>query len=160
MFKSNKMLFLNFSWLIKDEIAGMAKPVSLVSDFKFLKSSDIGAIVSLTERPLQPSVIEEFGFEYTHIPVVDFTVPTSDQIDAFVRFSKDLRLKEKKIAVHCDAGMGRTGTMLAVYLVSSKGYTAKDAISEVRKKRPGSIETSEQEDVIYKYEERTSNREI
>ena len=154
------MLFMNFSWLIKDEIAGMAKPVSLVNDFEFLKSSNIDAIVSLTEKPLQQSVIEEFGFEYTHLPVVDFTVPTSDQIDEFVSFSKGLRLKAKKIVVHCDAGMGRTGTILAIYLVSSKGYTAKDAISEVRKKRPGSIETREQEDVVYKYEERTSNREM
>ena len=148
------MLFLNFSWLIKDEIAGMARP-EFLGDFKFLKSSNIGGIISLIEKPLKQSVIEEFGFEYTHIPVVDFTVPTPDQIDEFIKFSKDLRLKEKVIAVHCEAGMGRTGTMLAIYLVSSKGYTAKDAISEVRKKRPGSIETRAQEDVIYNFEEKT-----
>ncbi|MGR3178047.1 MAG: dual specificity protein phosphatase 23 [Candidatus Anammoxibacter sp.] len=154
------MLLRNFSWLIKDEIAGMAKPVSLVNDFEFLKSSNIDAIVSLTETPLLQSVIEEFGFEYAHLPVVDFTVPTFGQIDEFVSFSKELRLKEKKIVVHCDGGMGRTGTILAIYLVSAKGYSAKDAISEVRKKRPGSIETREQEDVIYKYKERTSGCEM
>ncbi|MGR3219833.1 MAG: dual specificity protein phosphatase 23 [Candidatus Anammoxibacter sp.] len=148
------MLPRNFSWLIKDEIAGMAKPASLVNNFEFLKSNNIDAIVSLTEKNLQLSIINEFGFEYIHLPVVDFTVPTFEQIDKFVSFSKRLRLNEKTFVVHCDGGMGRTGTILAIYLVSSKGFSAKEAISEVRKRRPGSIETKEQEDIIFKYEVR------
>lgn len=149
-------MFRNFSWLIKDEVAGMARPTSLVNDFEFLKKNNVDAIVSLTEKPLRKSVVEEFGFEYVHLPILDFTAPTFCQIDEFVRFTNRLRIENKKIVVHCDSGMGRTGTMLSIYLVSSKRYTAKDAISEVRQKRPGSIETSEQEDIIYKYEERTS----
>ena len=55
-----------------------------------------------------------------------------------------------KHVVHCDAGIGRTGTMLACYLVS-KGYNAEKAIEEVRIKRPGSIETVKQEEVIVKF---------
>jgi atypical dual specificity phosphatase len=143
----------NFSWLIQDEIAGMARPLSLVADMEFLKDSGIEAIVSLTEMPLHKTLIEEFGFEYKHIPVVDFASPTQDQIDAFVSFVNNLIEARKKIVVHCDAGIGRTGTMLACFLVS-KGYSAKDAISEVRLKRPGSVETFEQEETVLKYEER------
>ena len=143
----------NFSWLIQDEIAGMALPLSLVADMEFLKDSGIEAIVSLTEMPLHKTLIEEFGFEYKHIPVVDFASPTQDQIDAFVSFVNNLIEARKKIVVHCDAGIGRTGTMLACFLVS-KGYSAKDAISEVRLKRPGSVETFEQEETVLKYEER------
>ncbi|MDQ1272246.1 MAG: hypothetical protein QG591_876 [Planctomycetota bacterium] len=147
----------NFSWVIQDEIAGMARPVSVVSDLEFLKDNGIEAIVSLTELPLHKTLIEEFGFEYKHIPVADLTSPTQEQIEEFVTFVNNLISSKKKIVVHCDAGIGRTGTMLACYLVN-KGRSAKNAITEVRKKRPGSIETMEQEETIEKYEEKVQKK--
>ncbi len=55
------------------------------------------------------------------------------------------------VAVHCIAGLGRTGTILACYLVG-QGISAEEAITTIRKWRPGSIEISEQEAVIYEYE--------
>lgn len=143
----------NFSWLIQGEIAGMARPMSMVTDLEFLKDNGIEAIVSLTELPLHRTLIEEFGFEYKHIPIADLASPTQEQIEEFTDFVNNLISSKKKIVVHCDAGIGRTGTMLACYLVN-KGCSAKEAILEVRKRRPGSIETAEQEDTIIKYEER------
>lgn len=147
----------NFSWLIEDEIAGMAKPASSVYDFEFLKEKGFGAIVSLTEFPLSEVLIEEFGFSVKHIPVRDFEAPTLEQIEDFVAFAEKVRSEGKKLVVHCDAGIGRTGTILACYLVS-KGYRAADAIEEVRTKRPGSLETIEQEEVVLKYEVKSEHK--
>ncbi len=141
----------NFSWLIEGEIAGMAKPTSLVNEFEFLKDNDIGAIVSLTEFPIHESLVKEFGFEVIHISLKDYETPSLEQIEVFLEFAKKLKARGKKLVVHCDAGIGRTGTMLACYLVN-KGYDAIDAIKEVRKKRPGSIETIGQEEIVIKYE--------
>ncbi|MEK7241651.1 MAG: dual specificity protein phosphatase 23 [Planctomycetota bacterium] len=143
----------NFSWLLPDEIAGMARPASAVPDFEFLRELGIDAIVSLTEYPLQKAFIEEFGFEYKHVPVEDLTAPSLEQIDEFVRFATKVCGGGKKLVVHCGAGIGRTGTMLACYLVH-KGYSARRAIEEVRRKRPGSIETPEQEEIIALYEKK------
>ena len=140
----------NFSWLVSGEIAGMAMPGPSVNDFEALKEHKIDAIVSLTESSLNKILIEEFGFEYRHVPVEDLTAPSMEQIDEFVEFATTMKESGKKIAVHCGAGIGRTGTMLACYLVH-QGYSAKGAIKEVRKKRPGSIETPEQEQVIIRY---------
>jgi atypical dual specificity phosphatase len=140
----------NFSWLIEGEIAGMAKPASSVYDFEFLKGEGFDAIVSLTESSLSEVLIEEFGFSVKHIPVMDFEAPTLEQIEDFVVFAENARSEGKKLVVHCDAGIGRTGTVLACYLVS-KGYNAADAIEEVRTKRPGSLETIEQEEVVLKF---------
>ncbi|MHC4182819.1 MAG: dual specificity protein phosphatase 23 [Planctomycetota bacterium] len=141
----------NFSWLIEGEIAGMAKPASTVSDFEFLKDNNIDAIVSLSEFPLDQNLVEEFGFEVKHIPVRDFESPRMEQVEDFLKFAKEIRTNGKKLVVHCDAGAGRTGTMLACYLVS-KGYDAAKAIEEVRRKRPGSIETPGQEEVVVRCE--------
>ena len=142
----------NFSWLIEGEIAGMAKPASSVYDFEFLKENGFEAIVSLTEFPLNKVLIEEFGFSVKHIPVRDFEAPTLEQIEVFIAFAVKARAEGKKLVVHCDAGIGRTGTVLACYLVS-KGYNAAKAIEEVRVKRPGSVETIEQEELVMKYED-------
>ena len=56
----------------------------------------------------------------------------------------------RTVGVSCGAGLGRTGTILACYLVT-QGYDADAAINQIRKNRPGSIETQEQEDAIKAY---------
>ena len=147
----------NFSWLIEDEIAGMARPESSEYDFGFLKDKGFDAIVTLTESPLSKALTEKFGFSVKHIPVRDFEAPTLEQIQDFVAFAEKARSEGKKLVVHCEAGIGRTGTILACYLVS-KGYNATDAIEEVRAKRPGSLETSEQEEVVLKYEGKSEHK--
>jgi atypical dual specificity phosphatase len=57
------------------------------------------------------------------------------------------------VAVHCGAGLGRTGTLVACYLVAG-GLSAEDAIAKVRRLRPGSIETAEQEAAVRTFEGR------
>jgi atypical dual specificity phosphatase len=61
------------------------------------------------------------------------------------------------VAVRCIAGLGRTGTILACYLVSME-MPANNAIIVIREWRPGSIETLEQEAVVYEYERFISTR--
>lgn len=144
----------NFSFVISDVLAGCAEPgrySDLRSDLSGLSRMGIGAIVSLTERRLDPRALKDCGFRYLHLPVVDFSPPTRGQIGEFVAFVDACRADDIAVAVHCGAGMGRTGTMLACYLVWL-GESAHDAIMKVRMLRPGSIETSEQERSVIDFE--------
>ena len=54
------------------------------------------------------------------------------------------------VVVHCERGLGRTGTIIAGYL-TTRGLSALEAIDSIRTLRPGSVETEEQEAVIYEY---------
>ena len=56
------------------------------------------------------------------------------------------------MSIHCFMGKGRTGTILACYLIETEGLSAADAIIETRRRRKGSIETEEQEQTIRDYE--------
>jgi atypical dual specificity phosphatase len=67
----------------------------------------------------------------------------------------DALARGEPVAVHCGAGLGRTGTLLAAYLIS-EGQTPDEAIDFLRGVRPGSVETLEQEQAIYEYARRLS----
>jgi atypical dual specificity phosphatase len=60
---------------------------------------------------------------------------------------------------HCLGGVGRTGTMVACYLVV-RGATPREAIAEVRARRPGSIQTGEQERVVHRYGAETARDRV
>jgi protein-tyrosine phosphatase len=68
-----------------------------------------------------------------------------------------MRANERQmgVAVHCGAGLGRTGVVLACYFVS-KGLNAPNAIARVRRLRPGSVETEEQADAVAEFARRSN----
>jgi len=140
-----------FSWIINNKIGGMPRPDyfgTLENNLAELKSRyKIGVIVNLTEENLDNSTITNAGLEYYHIPIANFTPPTMQQL---LEFKKIYETETAPIAVHCLAGMGRTGTILATALVL-EGFHPESAINNVRKKRPGSIETDEQKDSVYEF---------
>lgn len=144
----------NFSFIIPGVLAGSAEPgrySDLRSDLSGLSRQGIGAVVSLTEWGLDAAALRDFGFRHLHLPIQDFCPPTRGQIREFVDFVDVCRDDGVAVVVHCGAGIGRTGTMLACYLVS-QGETARDAVVQVRMLRPGSIETAEQERVVLDFQ--------
>ena len=74
--------------------------------------------------------------------------PTQDQLDRCVSAIQRAHAHGMNVAVHCTAGLGRTGPVLAAYFVA-QGVAPASAITKVRRLRPGSIETTEQEEAIH-----------
>jgi len=134
----------NFSWFEQSKIAGSARPET-ISELKAVKRQGVSAILSLTGTPLIPSVVDRLGFEYLHSHISG--TPSTMQLHDIVQFIEEENAKSKPVLVHCGEGKGRTGTVLAAYLVYH-GMSADDAINHVRLKRPNSIENLDQENAV------------
>jgi atypical dual specificity phosphatase len=141
----------NFSWLLEGEVAGSSRPQSARA-LAALHAAGVRVVINLGEQPLlTPAAAADAGLRVTELPVPDFAAPTLAQLEAATATIEQARAAGEPVAVCCGAGLGRTGTVLAAVLVR-RGRPAGEAIAEVRARRPGSIETPEQEAAVRAYE--------
>jgi len=139
-------------WLLPDCLAACAFP-DAERGLPSLSRAGITVLVNLHERAHDPEALARLCITQIHLPVPDFTPPAPAQLDAGVAAIADALAAGKRVAVHCHAGLGRTGTLLACYLVQ-QGMTPAEAIARVREARRGSVETREQEAAVTAYAER------
>lgn len=154
----------NFSWVIHNGLAGSGLPLSF-DQFQWLVKNGIRTIVTVREISLpfrwlsDPDIAnphsKDKNYEkvnYLHLKVEDYHSPTVQEIDSTVKFIENEIVAKRPVLVHCAAGKGRTGTILAAYLLKKENLSAKDAITRIRNLRPGSIQTDSQEKSLYEYE--------
>lgn len=141
-----------FTWIEKPLLAGMGRPDSL-EELTWLRRQGIELLISLTEDRLRRDWVDDAGLLVFHEPVEDMQAPLQEQIDRCISAIVRAHGRKMGVGVHCGAGMGRTGVILACWFVH-QGMSARDAIATVRKLRPGSIETEEQSDAVAEYSRR------
>ena len=144
----------NFSWLIEEKLAGSGMPTSF-DEFDWILKQGVKSIVTMTEDALPENWVSEIG--YLHVPTPDLTAPDMEKIDTAVDYIHKNISDNQAVMVHCAAGMGRAGTILACYLVKYQKYSSEDAINKIRKERPGSIQSETQELAITFYQKHIGN---
>jgi len=123
---------------VDDELLRGGKPSD--RGYRSLAERGVEVVVDLrAERHIRinETLLEELGIERLHIPMRDGQTPTQDQVDHFLEIVAE---EEGKVFVHCGAGVGRTGTMVAAYLVSEGLATPAEALRFNLSVGPPSVE--------------------
>ena len=138
-----------FSWLIENKLAGSGIPTS-IDEVEWAIKQGVKSIVTIREEPLDESWIKDVN--YLHILSNDMGVPEFDDLVYAVDFIHRRITSNEPVMVHCLAGMGRTGVILACYLIKYQKMSASEATEKVREERPGSIQSYSQEEIIFRFE--------
>ena len=149
-----------FYWLIPQVLAGTSRPggrygadpsgTQLDADLHWLRGQGIGALLSLTEEPLAVEPLARHRLDTLHLPVIDLTPPSPDQITEALAFIDRQAAAGIPVAVHCLVGQGRTGTILAAYLIRG-GVSPDRAITELRMVCPHAVENARQEQALAEF---------
>ncbi|MBI5775739.1 MAG: dual specificity protein phosphatase family protein [Verrucomicrobia bacterium] len=149
-------------WIIPGALAGMPMPFvhperrlnlggsleEFEDELVELHAAGIRGIVTLLNIPSNETIFNQAGFSFLCLSIPDGRAPTIEQVNSFVQFVDEHRAARTAVAVHCEAGLGRTGTMLAAYLIA-KGDKPDIAIASIRSIEPAAIETGEQVKFLY-----------
>ncbi len=135
-----------FLWLKKGRLAGTPRP-GVVQEIKYdleaLKRVGINCLVSLTERAPDVEDYRQYGIDNVWSAIPDMEGPSINQAVSLCQEIERRLRADEVLAVHCRAGLGRTGTLLAAYLIW-EGEEALDALESVRKVEPRWVQSEEQ----------------
>ena len=139
----------NFSWIIEEKLAGSAIPTSK-EEIDWIKQEGVKSIVTIREEPLEDEWIKDVN--YLHVHSNDMGIPEFSDLVNSVDFIHQRITNDEPVMVHCLAGLGRTGTILACYMIKYQKMSTQDAIDFVREQRHGSIQSYPQEEIIFRFE--------
>jgi atypical dual specificity phosphatase len=138
-----------FTWIEKPLLAALGRPESR-EELAWLRRQGIEVLVSLTEDPPRGDWVNDAGLLLFHVPLVDMEPPALEDVNRCLSAIARAHEHHMGVAVHCGAGLGRTGVVVACYFVT-KGLTAPNAIARIRRLRPGSIETDAQAEAVEQF---------
>jgi atypical dual specificity phosphatase len=151
-----------FVWLLEGQLAGTPKPGivgNTVADLQALRDAGITHLLSLTEVPFPPQLAMDHGLSCSALPMPDMEAPSITEGMALCAWIDQLLQNGHSVAVHCKAGLGRTGTVLAMYAIwNGQGVTnSATSVAKIRSLNSGMIQSVSQETFIERFAQRVVN---
>lgn len=135
-----------FVWVEKARLAGSGYPASR-SQVEWLVQVGVNSILTLTPDPLPSDYTEGLDLVVDHVPMADHQPPPIEAMARAVEFLDEQLRDGRTAVVHCLAGEGRTGCVLAAYLIRARNIGADDALSILRKAKPEFVEPRQEQAV-------------
>jgi atypical dual specificity phosphatase len=144
-----------FHWIVPGRLAGCAQPgVSSAVDYdmKLLRNMGITHLITLTEKDLDQGALARNKLSNVHLPIYDREAPSMAQTYMLVRRMQVLLDQRAALSVHRHAGIGRTGTILAAWLIREGGLSATHAVERLRAICRTYVQTEVQEQFLQNFE--------
>jgi atypical dual specificity phosphatase len=136
-----------FVWVEEGKVAASGYPASR-RQVEWLVGRGVNAILTLTPDPLPRGWVDDLPLLVEHVPMVDHEVPDLVAMKRGAALVQDWVGGGRTVLVHCLAGEGRTGCVLAAYMVKTRGMGAEEAMAEIRKVKRAFVE-QRQEGAIF-----------
>lgn len=102
----------------------------------YFRATGVQAVVRLNRRMYDAARFTAHGLAHHELYFPDGTCPARDTLHAFLALAESAR---GALAVHCKAGLGRTGVLICAYMIKHHGFGAEEAMGYIRVARPGSV---------------------
>ena len=109
------------------------------SVLKFFSENDVQLVVRLNSHLYNKRHFEDIGIKHIDLIFEDGTCPDVSIVKNFIGAAETIIRRGGKIAVHCKAGLGRTGCLIGAHLIYTYGFTANECIGFLRFIRPGMV---------------------
>uniref|UniRef100_A0A0K0DIY5 protein-tyrosine-phosphatase n=1 Tax=Angiostrongylus cantonensis TaxID=6313 RepID=A0A0K0DIY5_ANGCA len=113
--------------------------------FEYFRATNITTVVRLNVRMYDAKKFTDAGFEHVDLFFIDGSTPSEKIVERFISVVDNAK---GAVAVHCKAGLGRTGTLIACWMMKEFGLNAAECMAWLRICRPGSVIGPQQEYLV------------
>ncbi|KAI9367979.1 protein-tyrosine phosphatase-like protein [Aspergillus egyptiacus] len=122
------------------QVCSSRLPLPFKNVLAHFASRNVGLVVRLNSELYSPSYFTALGISHVDMIFEDGTCPPLPLVRRFIKMAHEMiNVKHQAIAVHCKAGLGRTGCLIGAYLIYRYGFTANEVIAFMRFMRPGMV---------------------
>ena len=123
-------------------------------DVSTLANLGVRGIVNTCDEYSGPmNEYQQFGIEQFHMPTIDFTHPSDDDISEAISFTQKHADAGDKVYIHCKAGRGRSATVAICWLMHSQKITSAAAQQKLTDARPHVNQHLTQRPVVQRFEQ-------
>eukprot|EP00760_Papus_ankaliazontas_P000911 PhM_4_TR10306/c0_g1_i1/m.42824/K06639/CDC14; cell division cycle 14 len=142
----------DWNWIVPNKFIAMSGPGATVriDDMNnvialgaaemvpILREQNVRHVIRLNDKEYDRRAFTRVGIQHLELQFPDGSTPCDAILKKFMDYC-EAAASGVALAVHCKAGLGRTGTLIACYMMKHYGLTAKECIAWCRMARPGCI---------------------